>query len=82
MAIHAPKWCPYAIPSKKGWEHPHTGEVLKSANHSVTDIQEWYAAKASTVQVEAPRTLHEAPSVERSLSQSEQQHYGFSSEEE
>lgn len=76
MAIQAPKWCPYAIPSKKGWEHPQTGEVLKSANHSVTDIQEWWDAKSP-----APQTLNEAPSVERTLSSSEKTHYGFNAEE-
>lgn len=75
MAIQAPKWRPDAIPTKKGWEDPETGEVLKSANHSITDIQEWWAAKSP-----APQTLNEAPSVERTLSSSEKTHYGFYTE--
>lgn len=72
MAIQAPKWRPDAIPTKKGWEHPETGEVLKSANHSIADIQEWHASKAS-----APQMLNEAPSVERHITQSESSHFGF-----
>ena len=73
--LKAPAWCPHAVPTLQGWTDPNTGEVLKSANHSHAQIAEWHGHVPAPAP--KPQTLHEAPSVERELSESEiTHHYG------
>lgn len=40
MALNPPKWCSHAVPTRRGWVDPHTGEVLKAQRISDVDIQE------------------------------------------
>jgi hypothetical protein len=39
MALTPPKWCSHAVPTRKGWVDPHTGEVLKAQRISDVDLQ-------------------------------------------
>lgn len=78
--LKAPAWCPDAVPTLRGWEHPTTGEVLKSALHTRADIAEWHSGVSPAPKpapVSAPRTLNEAPSVERALTEEEITHHGL-----
>lgn len=89
--LKAPNWCPDAKPSLRGWHHPHSGEVLASANHTKHEVNEWHTHHSTAVHSPAPvpvapmhhnpQTLNEAPSVERTLSTSEETHYGFHTEQ-
>lgn len=85
--LKAPSWCPDATPSLRGWHHPHTGEVLKSALHHKAEVNEWWAHHHGHAQpAPAPysfttsissitQTLTEAPSAERELHDEEVNHY-------
>jgi hypothetical protein len=72
-----------AHPTSKGWVHPRTGELLKAQKMTEAQIAAWWAAKhedaaPAPAPAPAPQTLHEAPSVERELSESEvTHHYGI-----
>lgn len=71
-----------AHPTAKGWVHPRTGELLKAQKMTEAQIAAWWAAQhedaaPAPAPAPAPQTLHEAPSVERELSESEiTHHYG------
>ena len=74
--LKAPAWCPHAIPTLAGWEDPHSGELLKSANHTQQQVAEWHGIPAP-----APQTLREAPVVEREVTKSEYSwHHGITGE--
>jgi len=73
--LKAPNWCPDAKPSLRGWHHPHSGEVLVSAKHSKQEVNEWHFSMEPTAIVAPVQTLHEAPSVERTLYSSEVEHH-------
>jgi len=36
-----PNWCQNAVPTRRGWVDPQTGELLKSTRISDIDIQEY-----------------------------------------
>jgi len=84
--LKAPSWCPHAIPTLAGWEDPHSGEVLKTANHTRQQVAEWHGI---SVEMPAPKpapepvvqTLHEAPTTETTVSEPQMQHY-YGQEEE
>ena len=70
--IKAPAWCAHAHPSARGWQDPVTGEVLKSAKHTLEQIAEWKAHHhGAPAPAPAPQTLHEAPVVEREITHAE-----------
>lgn len=71
MALVRPKWCGDAHPTTKGWVS--NGELLKKQKISAEDIAEWYGHSKP-----APQTLHEAPVVEREVTQEEIEWHGAS----
>jgi hypothetical protein len=66
-----------AIPTTRGWVHERTGELLKSQRISPEFIAAWHHDKAPASapepqwQPHPPQTLHEAPAVERELTEEE-----------
>lgn len=51
----APKWCPNAIPTERGWENPATGELYKSQKLTQEQIDSFYEREdAAQVLTEAP----------------------------
>ena len=40
--ISPPRWCSHAIPTRRGWEDPDTGELLKSMRHTQAELDKWY----------------------------------------
>jgi hypothetical protein len=77
--IKAPKWCSNAVPTKRGWENPTTGELyvakrftqeqIDSFNGGVV-VEQMYAYHEPVVEetpVEVPQMLHEAPVGNKSL---------------
>lgn len=76
-----------AIPTRRGWVHERTGELLKSQRISPEFIAAWHndhsAAPAPAPapapeptpepvwETHTPRTLHEAPAEERDLTEEE-----------
>jgi len=40
MALKPPAWCSHAVPTRRGWVDPHTGELLKAQRISDVDLQE------------------------------------------
>ena len=75
MAIKGPKG---AEPTTRGWVHAHTGELLKSQRITPAQIAEWYGHTAEAHQEPVIQTLHEAPTVERSVSVSEYSYHAES----
>lgn len=75
MALLGPKG---SVPTHRGWVHPQTGELLKRQKLSSEFIAEWHGA-SSPAPAPAPRrapaiqTLHEAPVVERVVTEAEVQ---------
>tara|TARA_B100000131_G_scaffold316558_1_gene356836 strand:- start:1364 stop:1711 length:348 start_codon:yes stop_codon:yes gene_type:complete len=53
MAIKPPAWCSFAVPTQRGWEDPHSGELLVSSRHSQDQINEWHGIPTSTPMKEA-----------------------------
>jgi len=37
--LDPPEGCPHAIPTRRGWVDPHTGELIQSRRISDIDIQ-------------------------------------------
>ncbi len=72
MALVRPKWCGNAHPTTRGWVSPN-GELLKKQKISEADIAEWHGHSKP-----APQTLHEAPVVEREVTQEEMEWHGVS----
>ena len=71
-----------AHPTTLGWVHPRTGELLKSQKMTDAQIAEWWNSHHATSEPAPvaplhhnPQTLHEAPSVERTLTESEVSHH-------
>ena len=55
MAIKPPAWCPGAVPTKRGWEDPHSGELLISQKIPQSWIDSWHGLPtASEVKAAAP----------------------------
>ena len=71
MAYMGPKG---SIPTHRGWVHPKTGELLKRQKLSSAFIAEWHGHSTPAPAPEpAPvmQTLHEAPMVEREVTEAE-----------
>ena len=85
MAIKTPEWASRigAFPTARGWEvHRPKGrtELIKAAKFSGAEIAEWHGHEAAEP---APvvQTLHEAPMVEREVTQAEVEwHHGHEEE--
>lgn len=69
-----------SVPTLTGWVHPTSGELLKSQKLSPAFIAEWHEARNPKPVKKAvkpdwrphtPRTLHEAPAVEREITEEE-----------
>lgn len=73
MAYLGPKG---SVPTHRGWVHRKSGELLKRQKLSSDFIAEWHAREAG-VPAPAPapepvmQTLHEAPVVEREVTEAE-----------
>lgn len=69
MAYLGPKG---SVPTHRGWVHPKSGELLKRQKLSSEFIAEWHG---HTTPAPAPvmQTLHEAPVVERAVTEAEVQ---------
>ena len=71
-----------SVPTLNGWVHPTSGELLKSQRLSPAFVAEWHEArnpkpvKKKAVKPDwrphTPQTLHEAPVVEREITEEEQ----------
>jgi hypothetical protein len=57
MAIQAPNFCKDAVPTKKGWCHPRTGELLKSQRITEEQINEWHGVTEEPVVEAAPEPI-------------------------
>lgn len=84
MALVRPKWCGDAHPTRNGWASSN-GELLKKQKISEADIAEWYGHAEWYGQrvwpghsKPEPQTLHEAPVVEREVTQEEMEWHGAS----
>ena len=53
MAIKAPSYQKDAIPTRKGWIHPNTGEILVGGSISQKDIDEYLGVKIDSIKAEA-----------------------------
>jgi len=42
MAIKPPSWAKNSIPTRKGWAHPRTGEILVGGSISQKNIDEYF----------------------------------------
>lgn len=79
MAIEAPKWAARAgaYPTKDGWTVDRSKgktEVIKRKKFTAAEIAEWHGHSAPEPVVQ---TLHEAPVVERAVTEEEHDwHYG------
>lgn len=66
MAISAPKWCSHAVPTRRGWEDPNSGELFASGAFTRKQIEEWEGTNSPEPVVEEaspePESLMEAPS--------------------
>lgn len=51
--IKPPSWCKDAIPTRKGWIHPKTGEILVGGSISQKDIDEYLGVKIDSIKAEA-----------------------------
>ena len=84
MAIKAPKWVERmkAVPTVSGWmvakPKGKKGEIIKAAKFTPAQIAEWYAERSGAAPAKpVVQTLHEAPVVEKELTESEvEYHYG------
>lgn len=77
--VKAPAWCENAVPTRNGWEDPHTGELFISTNHTQEQIDEFHgvvvpAPAPEPVEElteyefeEEPQVLNEAPENHKSL---------------
>ena len=66
MALKPPAWCAHAVPTRRGWVDPHTGELLKAQRISDVDLQETRDVVEQVVHA-APQMLNEAPANRKSL---------------
>jgi len=62
MSLTPPNWCQNAVPTRRGWVDPQTGELLKSTRISDIDLQEYRDRNVSK-----PQVLTEAPPNNTSL---------------
>lgn len=83
MAIQAPKWAARAgaYPTKDGWTVDRgkgKTEIIKRKTFTAAEIAEWHGHSAPVVHQEpVVQTLHEAPTVERVVTEEEHDwHYG------
>ena len=77
MALVRPKWFGNAHPTKNGWVSPN-GELLKKQKISEADIAEWNGVPAPVAPLHHnPQTLHEAPVVEREVTEEEIEWHGM-----
>jgi len=67
MSLTPPTWCSDAVPTRKGWVDPRTGELLKAQRISDVDLQETRDMVNEQVVHSAPQMLHEAPVGNKSL---------------
>jgi hypothetical protein len=51
MAIKPPAFAKDAVPSKKGWHHPKTNELLKSTRHTQEQLDDFFGVKAPAAPV-------------------------------
>ena len=58
MPINGPRG---AVPTLRGWEHPRTGELLKSQKISQQQIDEWHGVTAPPPPAPEPAVLTESP---------------------
>jgi hypothetical protein len=64
MPLKPPAWCANAVPTKRGWEDPQSGEVFVSRKFKQSEIDAWHGKVAPVkeqVVHEEPQMLHEAP---------------------
>lgn len=66
MALKPPSWCAHAVPTRRGWVDPHTGELLKAQRISDVDLQE-QRDDVKVTKVEKKALLTEAPPNHTSL---------------
>ncbi len=52
MAIKPPNHAKNAIPTKRGWEHPRTGELLIARRHTQSQIDEYLGVSIAPPPVE------------------------------
>jgi len=52
MAIKAPSYQKDAIPTRKGWIHPNTGETLVGGSISQKDIDEYLGIEVNSIKAE------------------------------
>jgi len=70
MAIKPPNWAKHAVPSREGWRHPRTGELLAARKLSQRDIDAYNGKENIVVEQKttpAPQQLNEAPPNNKSL---------------
>ena len=68
--IKPPAWCSDAVPTRKGWVDPRTGELLKVQRISDVEIMDYNGVPQQVVEQvvhDAPQMLHEAPVGNKSL---------------
>lgn len=66
MAISPPNFAKNAVPTKAGWRHPHTNELLKAQNFTQDQIDEFlgegkYAPPRRPRKPARPAFITEAP---------------------
>ena len=82
MAIEAPKWVARAgaYPTKDGWTVNRSKgrtEVIKRRKFTAAEIAEWHGMAPAPAPEPVVQTLHEAPVVEREITEAEEDwHYG------
>tara|TARA_B100000575_G_C23142990_1_gene665784 strand:+ start:3730 stop:4122 length:393 start_codon:yes stop_codon:yes gene_type:complete len=58
--ISPPRWCSHAIPTRRGWEDPDTGELLKSMRHTQAELDKWHGVEPVEEKIK-PHKLMETP---------------------
>lgn len=57
MAIKPPNHAKNAIPTKRGWEHPRTGELLIARRHTQSQIDEYLGIEIAPPPPPAPEPV-------------------------
>ena len=89
MAIKTPDWAKRAgaYPTSRGWAVARPKgreEIIRSGKFTAAEIAEWHGQSAPAPVVEEPvmQTLHEAPAVERVVTEEEVEWHAEETEEE